>query len=218
MTLGDVVILATRNKGKIAEFSLLAASCGFLVQGLPDECAEVEESGATFAENARLKAASAAAGTGRLAIADDSGLEVDALDKAPGVRSARYSEGPRGPDTDRRNWEKLLAALQGIPLKERTARFRCALAACSPQGACLAVQGVWEGLIALEPSGENGFGYDPVFFDPVLGRTAASLSREEKNLHSHRARALAALLRKWPSFRRSLRLYPLSPNQPPGRL
>jgi XTP/dITP diphosphohydrolase len=138
-----------------------------------------------------------------VAIADDSGLEVDALDKAPGVRSARYSESPPGSDRDLRNREKLLAALQGVPSARRTARFRCAVAACAPNGASLLAEGAWEGLIALEPSGHNGFGYDPVFFDPALGRTAACLSREEKNRHSHRARALAALLREWPSFRQA---------------
>jgi XTP/dITP diphosphohydrolase len=203
---GDIVILATRNRGKIAELSLLAAPLGLLVLGLPEDCPEVEETGATFAENALLKARFAADRTGRVAIADDSGLEVDALDKAPGVRSARYSEGPRGPDTDVRNWQKLLAALRGVPQDRRTARFRCAMAACAPDGAHLAAEGVWEGFIAEEPSGDNGFGYDPVFFDPVLGRTAASLSREEKNRRSHRARALAALWREWPSFWRARRL------------
>jgi XTP/dITP diphosphohydrolase len=194
----DTVILATRNQGKIAELTLLAAPLGLSVQGLPDNCPEVEETGATFAENALLKARAAAIGTGRVAIADDSGLEVDALDKAPGVRSARYSESPREPATDARNREKLLAALRGVP--RRTARFRCALAACTPKGASLVVEGIWEGCIAAEPSGSHGFGYDPVFFDPTLGCTAASLTREEKNRRSHRARALAALLREWPAF------------------
>ena len=195
---GDTVILATRNQGKIAELSLLAAPLRLRLQGLPDNCPEVEETGATFAENALLKARAAAMGTGHVAIADDSGLEVDALDNAPGVRSARYSEGPQGPATDARNLEKLLAVLRGVP--RRTARFRCALAACTPKGASLVVEGTWEGRIAAEPSGHNGFGYDPVFFDPALGCTAASLTREEKNRRSHRARALAALLREWPAF------------------
>ena len=140
-----------------------------------------------------------------MAIADDSGLEVDVLGKAPGVRSARYSGGPRGSATDARNREKLLAALQGVPLHRRTARFRCAVAACAPNGSRLQVEGAWEGFIAAEPSGSNGFGYDPVFFDPVLGRTAASLTREEKNRRSHRGRALTALLREWPPFWRAWR-------------
>jgi XTP/dITP diphosphohydrolase len=207
----DALVLATRNQGKIAELSLLAAPLGLTIRGLPDGCPEVEETGATFAENALLKARSAAAFTAQVAIADDSGLEVDALDKAPGVRSARYSEGPDGPATDARNREKLLAALQGVPHPRRAARFRCALAACAPNGSHLLVEGAWEGYIAAEPSGSNGFGYDPVFFDPDLGRTAASLTREEKNRRSHRARALAALLREWPSFWQTWRALKIEP-------
>ena len=121
---------------------------------------------------------------------------VDALGGAPGVFSARYS--PEG--TDEANWRRLWAELRGVPQERRAARFVCVVVAHAPSGAELAAQGAWEGRIALEPSGDNGFGYDPVFLDPELGRTAACHSREEKNARSHRGKALAALLARWPEF------------------
>lgn len=202
MTPTDSIVLATRNKGKVAEFSSLLAPFGLTVLGMdafPD-IDEVEETGTTFVENARLKAETVSRATGLVAVADDSGLEVDALDKAPGVYSARYSATLTEAATDERNIEKLLRAMRDVPMGKRGARFRCAMAACAPGGETLLAQGAWEGLIAEEASGTNGFGYDPVFFDPEYGCTAASLSKEEKNRRSHRAMAVGVLLQLWPPF------------------
>lgn len=201
----NTIVLATTNKGKIAELSSLLSPFGQKVLGLNGfaDLPPVEETGVTFEENALLKASTISALTGILAIADDSGLEVDCLGKAPGVYSARYSAEPGREATDESNIQKLLREMQGVPEGSRTARFRCAMAACSPEGKYITAEGAWEGVIAEEPSGNNGFGYDPVFFDPELGCTAANLTREEKNSRSHRARAAAALLALWPDFIRT---------------
>lgn len=199
------IVLATRNKGKVREMEEPLRAFGLRVVGLdafPD-LPEVEETGATFEENALLKARDVARRTGLLAIADDSGLEVDALDGAPGVRSARYSDDMPdlpGESKDERNVMKLLAVLSPARLWQRSARFRTVIAACTPEGDTLVAPGTWEGSIACSPRGKNGFGYDPVFLDPELGRTAAELSREEKMARSHRGNALRELLRLWPAF------------------
>jgi XTP/dITP diphosphohydrolase len=197
------IVLATRNPGKIREFAKLLRPFGETVLGLDafPSLPEVEESGQTFAENALIKARAACRGAGLVAIADDSGLEVDFLDKAPGARSARYSESPGFPATDERNVRKLLDELAGVPRALRTARFRCCMAACSPGGEEILTEGCWEGVVADQPSGGNGFGYDPVFFDEDLGCTAADMTADEKNARSHRAKAAAALLLRWPVFR-----------------
>ncbi len=196
-----VVVLATRNSGKIAELRAMLAPFALEVKGLDafPQIGEIEETGATFEANALLKARAVAQAAGCVAVADDSGLEVDALGGAPGVRSARYS-GAAGPEADRANWEKVLAALQGIPEDRRGARFRCAVAAATPDGRELTAQGAWEGRIALAPAGEGGFGYDPVFLDLELDCTAAQLTPEQKNARSHRGKALQELLRLWPDF------------------
>lgn len=200
-----IVVLATRNKGKVREMEEPLRAFGLRVVGLdafPD-LPEVEETGATFEENALLKARDVARRTGLLAIADDSGLEVDALDGAPGVHSARYSDDmPNlpGESKDERNIMKLLAALSSARLWQRSARFRTVIAACTPEGDTLVAPGAWEGSIACSPRGKNGFGYDPVFLDPELGRTAAELGAEEKMARSHRGNALRELLRLWPAF------------------
>ena len=199
------IVLATRNKGKVREMEEPLRAFGLRVVGLdafPD-LPEVEETGATFEENALLKARDVARRTGLLAIADDSGLEVDALDGAPGVRSARYSDDMPdlpGESKDERNVMKLLAVLSSARLWQRSARFRTVIAACTPEGDTLVAPGTWEGSIACSPRGKNGYGYDPVFIDPELGRTAAELSREEKMARSHRGNALRELLRLWPAF------------------
>lgn len=196
------LVLATRNQGKIREFGVLLAPFGLRVLGLDafPEVGEVEETGVTFAENAILKADAVSAATGLVAVADDSGLEVDALAGAPGVYSARYSEEPGRPASDARNVEKLLGALKNVPEAARTARFRCCMAAAAPSGKRLLADGTWEGLVADIPAGQNGFGYDPIFFDPELRRTAAQMDAATKNSRSHRAGAVAALLRQWPLF------------------
>ncbi len=153
--------------------------------------AELREDGVTFVENALAKARQAARATGLPAIADDSGLEVDALDGAPGVYSARYA-GP-GADDDRNN-AKLLEALRGVPPARRTARFRCVAVFVDPaRGLELVREGACEGEILEAPRGDDGFGYDPLFFVPTVGRTMAELPLEEKNRLSHRAAAFRAL-------------------------
>ena len=155
---------------------------------------EVIEDGATFAQNARKKANGYAQATGLWTLADDSGLVVDALDGAPGVNSARFSgdkaKGLNRKVVDRRNWEKLLALLEGVPAEKRTARFVCCLCLASPREALIETTGSVEGLIATEPAGEGGFGYDPVFFVPQLGRTVAQLDDDQKNAVSHRGNAM----------------------------
>jgi len=196
------IVLATRNQGKVRELAALLAPFKLTVLGLEafPHIRDIEETGVTFAENALVKASAVSLGTGLVAVADDSGLAVDFLGGVPGVYSARYSETPECPATDEGNVRKLLAALAGVPQAERTARFHCCMAACAPGGESIIAEGVWEGLIALAPSGTGGFGYDPVFFDPEKGKTAAAMRPEEKNSRSHRARAVAALLLKWPAF------------------
>lgn len=199
------IILATRNAGKVAELAGPLGELGIEVLGMdafPD-VPEVDETGTTFEENALLKARTVAAATGLVAIADDSGLEVDALGGAPGIYSARYADDmPDLPaDTrDGRNCLKLLAALSKVGMDQRGGRFRCVMAAVSPCGKSLTAPGAWEGRILFQPRGKNGFGYDPLFFDPELGCSAAELPREQKMLHSHRSRALRELLRQWPDF------------------
>lgn len=194
-----VIVLATRNQGKIAEFSALLASAelaAYTIAGLDafPAIGEIAETGNTFEENARIKARTVMEATGHIAVADDSGLEVDALDGAPGVFSARYSG--KGA-TDAANNSKLLRALEAVPADRRTARFCCVMIAQLPDGTQYCGQGSWEGSIAFEARGSQGFGYDPVFIDAVTKRHAAELSREEKNARSHRAQALAMLLQHW---------------------
>jgi XTP/dITP diphosphohydrolase len=184
--------IATNNRGKQVEFrELLADWAGEIV--FPQDLGlrlEVEEAGDSFAEIAALKAAAYAAASGLPCLADDSGLEVDALDGAPGIYTARYA-GPGASDADR--YRKLLNALAAIPEGRRGARFRCAVALVRPGHAQAQIaEGTCEGRIAFEPSGGEGFGYDPVFTVPEYGCTMAELPREVKNQISHRARALQA--------------------------
>ncbi len=192
------VVLASGNRGKLKEIQALLSPLH--VRVLPQTALavpQVEETCPTFVENALLKARNAARFTGLPALADDSGLEVEALGGAPGVYSARYA----GPDADdAANIAKLLEALASFGLEERRARFRCVLVflrhALDPSP--LIAEGSWEGIIAEEPRGEGGFGYDPVFYLPKLGRTAAELTPQEKNALSHRGQALRQLLARWP--------------------
>jgi XTP/dITP diphosphohydrolase len=183
--------VATTNRGKQRELvELLADWPGEIV--FPQDVGvdiEVEETGQSFAEIAAQKALAYAQAAGLPALADDSGLEVDALGGAPGIYTARYA-GPGASDEDR--YRKLLSELGDTPPVQRTARFRCAVAVAYPDGRVDAAEGTCEGVIALEPRGENGFGYDPVFFLPDLDCTMAQLPSETKNTLSHRARALRA--------------------------
>lgn len=198
-------VLATANTGKIAELAAELAPLGVEILPLsafPD-LPEVEETGQTFAENALLKARAAAKGTGLLAIADDSGLIVDALNGAPGVRSARYGEDWEalpGETRDQRNIRKLLHEMRPYAIGDRACRFVTVIAAVSPNGAELICQGGWEGVLLESPLGTNGFGYDPVFWDTHLNKSAAQLSREEKNAVSHRGKAVRELAAQWPLF------------------
>jgi XTP/dITP diphosphohydrolase len=192
----QVIILASRNPGKLREMRQVLASLPVRVLGLRalDEIDPPEEEGATFAENARAKALYYARATQRWCLADDSGLEVDALGGAPGVRSARYAAESFPLDPDRRardaaNTAKLLAALRDVDDELRTARFVCCLALADPQRVLLEASGTVQGRIARRPRGENGFGYDPVFLVPEDGRTAAEMAPEEKNRISHRGKA-----------------------------
>jgi XTP/dITP diphosphohydrolase len=188
------LVLASGNRGKLAEIESLLAPSGLRVQsqaafGVP----EAEETGLSFVENALIKARNAARHTGLPALADDSGLEVDALDGAPGIYSSRYA----GPDADdAANVDRLLGDLRGVPEAGRTARFHCLVVylrhALDPVP--LICQGTWEGRILTEPRGRNGFGYDPVFFVPTHGCSSAELDPEVKNRLSHRGQALGRLL------------------------
>lgn len=198
----QTLILATRNQGKVRELAGPLAEFGFEVR-LPDpDTPDVEETGATFEENALLKARVLAEMNGLPALADDSGLEVDALGGRPGVWSARYGDdipfAHPGESRDERNIRKLLAALENVVVP-RAGRFRCCMALTWPSGAAdarkdLVANGNWEGHIATEAKGTNGFGYDPVFVDPETGLSAAQMEPAVKMARSHRAKALAALL------------------------
>lgn len=186
-------VLASNNKGKLREFNEMFASMSINV--LPQAefgIEEVDETGLTFVENAILKARNAALHSGLPAIADDSGIEVDALNGVPGIYSARYA-GIGASDTD--NLNKLLLALEGVPHEQRTARFQCLLVYMRHENDPTPVicQGTWEGFILETPQGENGFGYDPVFFVPEHNCSSAELSSELKNSLSHRGKALKLL-------------------------
>jgi XTP/dITP diphosphohydrolase len=187
------LLIATYNPGKIAEYAQLLKDLPVELVGLAELGVEldVEETGATFAENALIKARTFAEVTGLVSLADDSGLEVDALDGAPGVLSARYA-GPRATDQDR--YRKLLEEMADVCSPRRTARFRCVIAVAWPDGRRALTEGSVEGVIACAPRGEHGFGYDPVFYLPERRCTMAELAPEVKNQISHRAEAARALV------------------------
>lgn len=188
----DTVIIATKNKGKAMEFEKLFLPKGLAVKTLLDypELEDVEETGTTFEENAVLKAETIAKVLGVRVIADDSGLEVDALEGRPGVYSARYAGSEKN---DEANIDKVLEELQEVPENERTARFCCALAMADPGKETLTVFGRCEGRILRERKGSNGFGYDPIFFVEAEGKSMAELPSEAKNKISHRANAIRKL-------------------------
>jgi len=182
------LLIATRNKGKVREYEGLLASLAVRITYLSAEGIdfEVPETGSTFADNAMQKAQRYARASGLLTLADDSGLEVDALGGEPGVFSARYA-GPGASDEQR--YRLLLERMKGVLWEDRTARFRCVTAVAEPRGETYTAEGVCEGVIALAPEGEHGFGYDPIFYLPEHGQTMAQLAPEVKNRISHRARA-----------------------------
>jgi XTP/dITP diphosphohydrolase len=192
---GESIVLASNNAGKVREINALLAIEEIHVipqnaLGVP----EAEETGLSFVENAILKARNAAAHSGLAAIADDSGIEVDALAGGPGIYSARYA-GPAASDLD--NLNKLIEVVKEVPPEQRTARFQCLMVYLrhAEDPTPVICQGTWEGLLIDEPRGENGFGYDPIFFVPSEGCTSAELDPETKNRLSHRGQALTKLVR-----------------------
>ena len=182
------LLIATNNKGKAREFHELLDRIPFELVTLADVgiTTQVEETGKTFEENARIKSRAYAAASGLVTLADDSGLEVEALGGEPGIKSARYA-GENASDSDRVNL--LLSKLKGVPRDKRNARFKCVIAISTPTGEIAVTEGECRGLIGFKPKGKNGFGYDPIFFFPDLGKTMAELPSEVKGQISHRARA-----------------------------
>ena len=194
MTAPNRIVLATANLGKVREITRILAGLDVDIEIVPQTDFGIKspaEDGKTFVENALIKARYAASEAGLPAIADDSGLVVEALGGKPGVHSARYS----GPDaTDDSNIDKLLVELSGVAPDQRGAAFHCCACYVTPDDtASLIAEGRWEGKIVTERRGNEGFGYDPVFYDPDAGRTAAELGPEQKNARSHRGKALTAL-------------------------
>ena len=187
--------MASGNAGKLREIARILGE--FDITVVPQSelgVSDIEETGSTFVENALIKARHAARVTGLPAIADDSGLVVDALDGRPGIYSARYS----GPEADaEKNIDRLLSELDGIPDAQRGAEFHCAACYVKPdEPEAIIAEGVWRGLILHERQGDGGFGYDPVFFDPELACSSSQMSAEQKNSRSHRGQALQELARK----------------------
>ena len=201
------LLVATHNLGKKQEYADLLGGLGLELVSLSEVgiAHKVEETGDSYAENALQKARSYATVSGLLTLADDSGLDVDALCGAPGVHSARYAgEGA----SDEERYELLLSDLQDVPDEQRTARFRCVIALVWPDGRAQTVEGICEGRIALTPRGEHGFGYDPVFYVPEYRQTMAELAPETKNRISHRAQAAAKareILKSWLVLQQHLR-------------
>ena len=193
------LIFATGNENKMKEIRMILADCGYEILSMKEAGiqADIVEDGKTFEENAIIKSEAIRKMTNCLVLADDSGLEVDYLDKAPGIYSARYM----GEDTSYRiKNQSLVDRLEGVPVEKRTARFVCVIAAAFPDGTVCTTKGTIEGKIGYEERGENGFGYDPIFYLPDMSRTTAELSPEEKNAVSHRGKALAAMKEQIASY------------------
>lgn len=184
------LIVATKNEGKVREFRQMFSKYNISVKSLLDfeeEMEDIEETGTTFSENATIKAEAVSKQFQLPVVADDSGLVIDALDGAPGVYSARYAGEEKN---DEKNLQKVLTKLEGVPMEEKTARFVCAVAVARPGKETFVKKGYCEGFIADEPSGTNGFGYDPIFIPEGSERTMAEHSSEEKNAISHRHHAI----------------------------
>jgi len=187
------ILVASTNPGKLKELrEMLEGDIEWMSLSDFPNITEIEEDGKTFAENARKKATAYAKTTGLWTLADDSGLVIDALGGQPGVKSARFSgdkEASRGL-LDHKNMAKVLTLLQGVPKEKRTARFMCCLCLASPEKVLIETEGKLEGVITNEQAGENGFGYDPIFFVPKLNKTVAQMASVEKNAISHRGNAI----------------------------
>lgn len=199
------IVLASRNRHKIKEMEVLLHTLlpeeDFVLLSLDDigYTGEIEENGTNFEENAKIKA-SVPASLGYIGIADDSGLEVDALNGEPGVYSARYADEEGVPHSDEANNDKLLRNLASVPDEKRTARFVSCLSLVTPCGRSFTVRGTCEGVMLWERRGTGGFGYDPLFYHPPLGKTFAELTPEEKNSVSHRAHAAILFAEEWRRF------------------
>jgi XTP/dITP diphosphohydrolase len=193
------IVLATGNKNKLREFRemLEADDVSIIPQSELENCPEVIEDGQTFEENALIKARAIAQHTGRITIADDSGLEVDYLNGAPGIYSARFAG--EEADDDKNN-QKLLKDLEGVPLGKRGAQFSCVIVVVSPSGEERTVRGEYRGCIIEGYRGKAGFGYDPIFLDKVSGLTYSEMSAQQKNSISHRAKAISELKKVLPDF------------------
>ena len=183
------IVFATGNAGKIKEIRMIMEDTGMEVVSMKDAgiTADIDENGKTYEENALIKARAVAAFTNDIVMADDSGLEIDYLNKEPGVYSARYRGEHTSYDIKNKN---LIDRLEGVPKEQRTARFVCAIAAALPDGSTRQTRGTIEGYIGWEPAGEHGFGYDPIFYVDEYGCSTAQLSPEQKNEISHRGKAL----------------------------
>lgn len=195
----DTIVIATRNPGKASEFRKIFSEKGYMVKTLLDypELPDIEETGTTFEENARLKAETIASILKQPVLADDSGLIVEALGGRPGVYSARFAGEPTN---NAANNAKLLHEMTDVPQADRTATFHCTLVFAAPEKESLVVEGNWSGAIGTIPRGENGFGYDPLFYLPEEGKTAAELSDDQKNALSHRGKAVAELKKVWEAW------------------
>ncbi len=191
----EKIVIASKNRGKIKEIKAMFADSGLMVLSLDDfpDVPEIDEDGNSFYENALKKAKVTADFTGEAVIADDSGLEVKALNGAPGIYSARYAGAGAG---DKENIARLLQEMRDVPAEKRGASFRCVLVLYRQDKRHEIFEGRWKGVIAESPSGAEGFGYDPVFYVPERGMTAAQLSPEEKNRISHRAQAFSKLKKR----------------------
>lgn len=200
------LVFATGNKDKMREIREIMADCAVEILSMKEAgiVTDIVEDGKTFEENALIKARAVAEHTDGIVLADDSGLEIDALNKEPGVYSARYMGEDTSYSIKNRN---LIDRLEGVPKEKRTARFVCAIAAVLPDGQELVTRQTMEGYIGWEPEGENGFGYDPIFYLDEFGCSSAALSREQKNAISHRGKALRAmkeLLKKYCYYSQSI--------------
>lgn len=193
------ILIATKNKGKIKEFADLFGEKGVKVSSLLDfpTVEDVEETGSTFIENAKIKAETISNHFNKIVVADDSGLSVDALGGKPGVYSARYAGETK---SDEANLQKVLKEMEGIPFEKRIAKFHCVLAVAIPNEETRIFEGTCEGYITEKPEGENGFGYDPIFYILDQKQTMAQLTSDEKNKISHRANAMKKLGENWESI------------------
>ena len=195
----NTIVLATNNKGKIRELSVMLEPFGVAVKSLSEfpEIGDIPETGDTFLENALIKARTVAETTGLVAVADDSGIEIDALGGRPGVYSARYAGEP---SDDKANNDKMLAEMRNVPDDKRTGRYRCVMVAFAPGGDEIHADGSYEIRVGHDFRGRGGFGYDVIVIDPEDGCHVAELDPDVKNGRSHRGKAMRRLLEQWPAF------------------